>query len=77
MRDRIIAAVITAIVHNKKSSAAALVAVLGIVAAKLGLQVSADTLVYVASFVVLVIGLAAGDSHKRGFPQRGMYAPRK
>ena len=65
MRNRIIAAVITALLHNKKTTIAGLVAVLGLLAAKLGLQVSADALLYVAGFIVLVISAAAGDSHGR------------
>lgn len=66
MRDRIVAAVITAIVHNKRSTIAGLVAVLGLVVAKLGLDVSDDVLLKVAGFLVLVITAAAGDSHQRG-----------
>lgn len=65
MRERIIAAVITAVVQNKKTTVAGLVAVLGLAAARLGLNVSADALMYVAGFVVLVISAAAGDSHHR------------
>lgn len=65
MKDRIIAAVVRAVIHNKKTTVAALVAVLGLAAAKLGLHVSPDALVYVAGFIVLVIGAAAGDTHRR------------
>lgn len=65
MRDRIIAALVTAIVHNKKTTVAGLVSVLGLAAARLGLQVSPDTLVCVAGLIILVVTAAAGDSHRR------------
>lgn len=65
MRERIIAAVVTAIVHNRKTTAAGLAAVLGIAAARLGLDVSDEALVYAAGFVILVVTAAAGDSHHR------------
>lgn len=69
MKDRIIAAVVTAIVHNKRMSIAGLVAFLGIAAAKLGLQVSPDVLVWVAGLIIVALGAAGGDSHVRA-PRR-------
>lgn len=68
MRERIIAAVVTAIVHNKKTTIAGLVAVLGLAAARLGFEVSPDVLVYVAGFIILVVTAAAGDTHRRVLP---------
>lgn len=65
MRERIFAAVITAVIHNRRSTIAGLVAVLGLAAAKLGLQVSDDTLLFVAGFLITILCAAAGDSHQR------------
>jgi hypothetical protein len=66
MRDRIITALVTAIVHNKRMSIAGIVGVIGVLAAKFGLHLGADTLVWIASLIIIVIGAAGGDSHHRG-----------
>lgn len=64
MRDRIIKAVVAAVVHNRRMSVAGLVCFLGIVAAKLGLEVSPDALVWLAGILLVALGAVGGDSHQ-------------
>lgn len=65
MREKIIAAVITAVIHNKKTTIAGLVTVGGAALARLGFNVSPDVLLIVAGAVVTVVCAAAGDNHTK------------
>lgn len=55
--------IITAIVHNKRTSLAGLVACFGLIAARLGFEVEPDTLVAIAGLALVVLGAVGGDNH--------------
>ena len=63
MRKRITAALVKAVVENRNMSIAGLVGVLAVLAAKFGLHLGHDTLVWLAVVIIGALGAAGGDNH--------------